>query len=301
MTRRVAVVLNPAAGRGRGGRSADAIRGAFHAVGVSDFRQTTARGDEARLVREAIQDGCDTIVACGGDGTWGNCANAILASGADCRLALIATGTGNDFAKTAGAPARDYALTAQLAVDGPDVRVDVGRIEDFHFLNVSGFGFDIAVLEAVDHIRWLKGDALYFYAALRELFAYGGISIDVAQDGAPARGARGHLMLIVANAKHFGGTFRIAPQASLTDGKLDAIGILDASPLDRIRLFAAVPKGAHIGRPGVVSEQSARFTLRFASPPAYETDGEYRRARSETLVVSSVPAALRVVTRGLVA
>ena len=42
-------------------------------------------------------------------------------------------------------------------------------------------------------------------------------------------------------------------------------------------------------------EQSAQFTLTFAAPPAYETDGEYRQAKSAELEVTCVPGALRVV------
>jgi diacylglycerol kinase family enzyme len=65
--------------------------------------------------------------------------------------------------------------------------------------------------------------------------------------------------------------------------------------LKRLSLFAAAVKGTHTSKPGVGVEQSAAFTLTFGAPPAYETDGEYRRAKSETLDVTCVPGALRVV------
>lgn len=295
MSERVAVILNPASGRGRGARAAEAIRQAFAAVGVTDVRPTQSRGDEAHLATAALQDGATTIVACGGDGTWSNVANAILRAGANCRLALVATGTGNDFAKTVGAPAGDFPATARLAVEGPDRRVDVGRVEDRYFLNVSGFGFDIAVLEDIETIGWLKGDLLYLYSAVRQLFGYGGVEIDIMGERG-ARGRRPHLMVIIANAKNFGGIFRIAPDADVADGRLDAIAILDASPLQRMKLLGAVPKGKHLGNPNVIAEQGSRFTLTFDAPPAYETDGEYVRASSRVLDVRCIPAALRVVT-----
>ena len=295
MHRRVCVIVNPASGRGRGSRVSAQIERAFHAVGVTDIRRTSAIGDERRLAHRAIQDGADTIVACGGDGTWSNVANAILESGSGARLALLASGTGCDFAKTVGTPATDYDATARLAVNGPDQLVDVGRVEGRYFLNIAGFGFDIAVLEDVATITWLKGDLLYFYSALRQLVGYRGISAEVAS-AAGRRGAKQHLMIIVANARNFGGTFRIAPAASLTDGQLDAIAILDAPPLRRIRLFAAATKGTHVSLADVVVEQSPSFTLTFPDPPAYETDGEYIRAASSTLEIRCIPQALRVVT-----
>ena len=38
---------------------------------------------------------------------------------------------------------------AQLAMTGPDVAIDVGKIEDKYFVNIAGFGFDTAVLEDI--------------------------------------------------------------------------------------------------------------------------------------------------------
>jgi diacylglycerol kinase (ATP) len=294
MSERVTVVVNPAAGRGRGSRLLPGVRAAFAAVGVTDVRLTSRAGEEREIARRALDEGATTLVAVGGDGTWSGVANAILASGSGARLGLLSGGTGCDFAKTVGVPSLDAAATARLAVEGPDRRVDVGRIEDRFFLNVSGFGFDTAVLEDVGRIRWLKGNALYMYSALRQLLGYGGVEIGLATDArerAPVR----HLMLIIANARNFGGSFRIAPQASLSDGKLDAISIHDASPLRRIQLFGAAAKGTHVEHPEVVTEQASTFRVRFAAPPAYETDGEYNRARTDEVEVSCVPGALRVV------
>jgi len=296
MSERVCVIVNPASRRGHGAQRLPLVRKEFAAVGVHDVRTTVAPRDEIALARRAIEEGVTTIVACGGDGTISNVANAIVASGADVRLALIAAGTGNDFYKTVGAPALDIAKTAKLAVEGGDIRVDVGQIEDKYFLNVTGFGFDMAVLEDIQTIRWLKGPALYNYSALRQLMFYRGVGIDIATNG--HRRSAHHLMLIIANARHFGGTFKIAPQASLTDGLLDAVSFHDATPLTRLSLFGAAIAGTHAKRPEVKVEQGDTFTLRFESPPPYETDGEYNVARSSTVVVRCVPGALRVVGGG---
>lgn len=297
MSQKVCVIVNPAAGRGRGARALPAVRAAFAAAGASEVRLTDVREGERAVARRAIDDGFTTLVAVGGDGTWGNVANAILNSGADVRLALIAAGTGNDFAKTVGAPMNDFAQTAKLAVqDGTDVRVDVGKIEDQFFLNITGFGFDIAVLEDISKIPLLRGDAVYLVSALRQIVGYSGVEIDIVTS-ARTRGTLKHLMLIIANAKNFGGAFKIAPNASLTDGKLDAIAIYDAPAMKRLGLFAAAVKGTHVTKAGVSVEQASKFSLTFNAPPAYETDGEYRQAKTAQLEVACVPAALRVVTQ----
>ena len=173
--------------------------------------------------------------------------------------------------------------------------VDVGRIEDRYFLNVTGFGFDIAVLDDLENIPMLTGDLLYLGAALRQLFKFAGMPIDITT-AEVARGPRAHLMLIIANGRNFGGMFQIAPDARINDGKLDAISILDAPPLTRISMLAAAPSGKHVRNPLVLSEQASLFTLKFGAPPAYETDGEYNTAKSSTIEISCVPGALRVAT-----
>lgn len=296
MAERVCVIVNPAAGRGRGARALPAVRAAFAAVGITDIRVTASKADERTIAARAITEGATTVVAVGGDGTWSNVANAVLSAGAadTVRLGLIAAGTGNDFAKTVGTPASDYAATARLVADGANTRVDVGHIEDQYFLNIAGFGFDVAVLEDIPSIPWLKGDAVYIYSALRQLVGYAGVDIDLTT-AAGRRGATRHLMLIIANAKHFGGAFRIAPHASLTDGALDAISILDATTMRRLKLFGAAARGTHIGHTEVVTEAASAFTIHFATPPAYETDGEYRQASSADVEIRCLPGALRVV------
>lgn len=290
MSERVCVILNPASGRGCGARALPPVRAAFAAVGVTTVWTTTAVESEELLAQRAIEEGYSTLVAVGGDGTWSNVANAILSSGAACRLALIAAGTGNDFVKTAGVPAHDITASARLAAEGGDERIDVGRVDDRFFLNALGVGFDVAVLERCARTPWLRGNAVYVYSAVRELAGYDGVDVDVGNDG-----AQRHLLLVIANGQRFGGTFHIAPQASLRDGLLDVIAIRDASAVRRVRMLAAAVRGAHVTLPNVRVDQASSLTLRFGSAPAFEADGEYHQAESNVLRVSCVPAALRLV------
>ena len=222
MSERVTVIVNPASGRGRGARAAEHIHRAFADVGVTDVRFTTAIGQEQEIAQQAIREGATTLVACGGDGTWGNVANGIIKAGSTTRLCVVAAGTGNDFAKTLNIPAMDIDRMAKLAVDGPDMLIDVGRIEDKYFLNIAGFGFDIAVLEDIESIWWLKGVFLYKYAAIKQLFSYPGLQVGI---GSPARQreTKKHLIVVIANAKFFGGTFTIAPDADLDRSPFHAL------------------------------------------------------------------------------
>jgi diacylglycerol kinase (ATP) len=295
--RRVCVIANPASGRGRGSRVLSRLRPILAESGAAEIRVTSTRGDEQSMVRRALDDGFDTLIALGGDGTWGNVANGILGCGAgeQARLALLAAGTGNDFAKSVGVPASDIRATVRLALEGPDVRVDVGKIEEKYFLNVAGFGVDVAVIENLERTRLLTGNALYLVAGLRGVLGYAGLDAEI--DAGPGFVASGrYLLLVIANGRNFAGVFPLAPGASTVDGQLDAIAIQDASRTRRLQLFLAAARGTHAQSAEVSVARAPRFRLRFDAPPAYETDGEYNVAGSREVEVSCVPRALRLVT-----
>lgn len=291
----VFVVLNPASGKGRGARLVEPVLAALSAGGPVEHGLTAGAGDEARLAREAVGRGFTTIVAVGGDGTWGGVANGILESGAAdrVRLGLVPGGTGCDLAKSLGIPARDIPACARIVRGGATRTIDVGRIEDRYFVNVAGFGFDIAVIEDSRDVRWLGGSLLYVYCALRQMRRFPGFPVSMAVDGGPER-RREMLMLVFANAKVFGGGFQVAPQADLADGRIDAVAFANMPLRRRLPIMVKLLRGTHGADAAVESVRGRSFRLRFDAPPAYETDGEWHRAQSAELVVETVPAALRV-------
>ena len=271
------------------------LRAAFASVGITDLRGTTAAGDETRLVHEAIADGIETIVVAGGDGTWGKCAVALGKAGSPARMAFVAAGTGNDFAKNFRAPAMSMeAMAALVASGGVERRVDLGRVDDAWFANVAGFGFDVAVLHASKRVPLLRGPAVYVAAALREIFGYAGLNAKLEGTGeSPPRWQR-RLMVVFANGKEFGGTFRIAPDALVDDGKLNALVFNDCAKVKRVPLLVAALRGTHVRSPLVRHVARGEFTLECAEAPWVELDGELHRASGPRVTVASVPGVLRV-------
>ena len=298
-TERACLIANPVAGRGRARRLLPVARRAFAELVRGDVRLTLRPGDEERLTREAIAGECTTIAVLGGDGTWSKVAGALVDAGSHCRLLPLAAGTGNDFPKTLGLPTDDFAAMARIAASGGSRAIDVGSVEGRVFVNSVGFGFDVAALEVAARTPWLGGNALYAYAALNLLFRYRGVYAELLDDppGDTPPVFQHLLTLVLANGPRFGGSFVIAPDAQLADGRLDAVTIRDASALRRIGLLAAVKRGRHTrGHAGVEARPLARAWARFPEAPLYEVDGELVRARSAMLEIRCLPAALRVAT-----
>jgi diacylglycerol kinase (ATP) len=291
------VVFNPMSGKGRGATLVAPVLAALGANGRVEHALTEGPGDEARLAEEAAKRGFRRIVAVGGDGTWSNVANGILRSGAPARLGLVPGGTGCDLAKSLGIPQRDLAACARIVLEGRSRRIDVGRVEDKHFLNVVGFGYDVAVIEDSWTVKYLQGPPLYLYCALRQLHSFEGFSVEMEVDG-EERGRQDLLMLILANGRIFGGGFRIAPRAELGDGILDGSAFRNMGFFARLGVLVRLLQGTHEASPEVAPARASRYRLRFDAPPSYETDGEWNRARTADLTVEIRPGALEVLVPG---
>ena len=310
--RRVFVIFNPASGRGRGARRIGRFLSLLgsHLPGFT-HAGTSRAGEEGDLAEQAIADGFNLIVAVGGDGTWSNVADQIVRSHReDLALGLLASGTGNDFGRNFSVSIRNPELAVQTLAKGLVRRVDVGRVvsrgtplraqegspaasSGRHFLNLIGFGFDVAVIEDTIGARFLRGELLYKMTALKNLFAYTGVPLELESEGLTVDGEQ--LMLTVSNAPFFGGGFLIAPEADPCDGLLHACAIGNTGAFTRFRLFNAAPKGLHVHSPHVQMRTSAQFTVRFSTPPKYEVDGDLWQAEGTEVLVETVPRALRVV------
>ena len=288
------LIANPAAGSGRGARRLPRVRESLAAVGITDVRLTRGPGDERDLAARAASDGVETIVALGGDGTWGNVTRGILDAGRDARLVPIAAGTGNDFPHALGLPAGDPVAMARIAAGSGSTRVDVGWANDIVFLNVAGVGLEAEVVRAVQGARTFSGPLLYVAAALPLLRTYRGIRASIQVDDEPPSTELPFCAIVVTNGPRFGGGFRIAPGATVTDGKVDLVSVRDATPGRRLQLFVRARLGTHIGQPEVERRPVSRLRLHFDTAPLLDADGELHVLESTELCVRVDRGAIRV-------
>ncbi|QJR34199.1 diacylglycerol/lipid kinase family protein [Gemmatimonas groenlandica] len=293
----VVLLVNPAAGRGRAGRVAQAASEALRAADLAvDVHETRERGDEARIAAEASATGARALAVVGGDGAISHAVRGLLdgeaGGGARVPMAIFAAGTGNDFAKSLVVPVHHVARMARHIAAGNTHVVDVGFVDDVPFVNAAGFGFDVEVLEHMRTPGVLRGTAAYVSTALGALFGYRGFRANMANDSAIMSRK---LMTVFANGRCFGGAFRIAPDARLDDGALDCVTIRDISPWARVPLFARAMRGTHLTSPHVSFHRDHHFHLRFDTPPMFETDGELQQAATCDVSVSVRAGALTVI------
>jgi len=198
----------------------------LQASGTSvDVVATTAAGHGRDLAASFVSRGYDRVIAWGGDGTVNEVAGPLI--GTHTALGIVPAGSGDGFAHSVGLP-RDPGAALQTALTAPAIAVDVGLMGTRHFLNVAGVGFDAAVACRYDK-RPTRGTATYVSESLTGVWSYRCEQYEVR---AGDRTFEGPLFLVAfANGREYGSGLVMAPDASVTDGRLDMVVVSAGGPL----------------------------------------------------------------------
>ncbi|MFD6426508.1 diacylglycerol kinase family protein [Streptomyces sp. NPDC060198] len=300
-TGRTTVIVNPTV-TGPAVRDTLRLVLAQHGREAPVFAETTAEDPGAGQAAEAVREGADLVVVCGGDGTVRTVADALAGTGV--ALAVVPCGTGNLLARHLGLPL-DPAKALHAALTGAPHRLDLGRLEGdgvaaTHFTAMSGAGLDAAMLEHTsDRAKSAVGWPAYVLAGLRELRSPR-TRLTVSLDGGPVL-RRSVRMVLLANIGTVQGGAALVPAARPDDGLLD-LALYDphgpAGWLRAVRVMLRPSSGAggraRTGDGGPVEFFTfRRAELRFESPQPREMDGDPVGA-GRRLTAEVVPGALTV-------
>ena len=214
-------IVNPAAGSGYALKIEAQLKAELDKRAVeARFLHTEAPGHATQLAREAAsQEDCTGVIAVGGDGTCYEVACGLMESKVP--MGIIPAGTGNDFIKSVSIPKKPM-QALDLILKGNARPVDVGQMNDRLFLNVSGTGFDVTVLDfTLQAKKYVKGILPYLYGLVRGISHYKPVHVRFTVDGVTEE--RDVLFCAVANGRYFGGGIPICPEAAADDGAFDFI------------------------------------------------------------------------------
>lgn len=182
--RKAALIFNPAAGRRRERRAADVERAAaaLRELGVEVLAiPTRGPGTAGEQAMEAVRNGCDTVFACGGDGTIHEVLQGLIAAGGEAALAALPLGTGNALVNDLGIFTRDPARVARAFFRGTLRRTAAGKIEYFdkatgreaarHFALLAGIGADATMLYRLNVELKKRHGMLAYWLMGWEMFA----------------------------------------------------------------------------------------------------------------------------------
>src|SRR5215510_9222011 len=137
-----------------------ALQGRFEVETVS----TEAQNHATEIGREVRDHGYDVVVAFGGDGTLNEVANGL--AGTDVPVSVLPGGSTNVVCRTLGIPndvvdATEHLLS--LADDWAPRKIDLGKVDERHFVFSCGVGIDATVVRRVDAHPKLKARARQWY------------------------------------------------------------------------------------------------------------------------------------------
>jgi diacylglycerol kinase (ATP) len=287
-------IINPISGAGAdpdaASRRARVIEEAATRRGITAHIEFTRRQGHAReLAAAALNANATSLVVWGGDGTFNEAASALV--GSSLPIGLVPAGSGNGLARALGVP-WSPAQAVDLAFDGPPRLIDVGRIADRYFFNIAGIGFDARVATLFNQrAAGTRGGWPYILIGVREGCRYCASEYDVSLDG-ESRKYRA-LLIVFANGREYGLGARIAPDARLDDGLLDALIVEDRNVISRFWNARHLAKGTPHLSPMVTTKRVTRSTVETPGPIEFHVDGEPGVAHGR-VEVEILPGALTI-------
>ena len=290
----VIAIINPVSGAGAdptvAARRVAMLREASERRGVRvDIHLTERAGHAREIAAAAVRSGATLVIAWGGDGTINEVGTALMRT--PVVLGVVPAGSGNGLAAALAVPREPNAAIA-TAFDGATWTIDAGLMAGRPFFNIAGVGFDAHIARLFnERAPGSRGGWPYITIGVREGCRYIATKYTVSIDG-HARSVRA-LLISFANGREYGMGARIAPQAQLDDGVLDATIVEDRSVIAR---FLDAPYLAfaltHRAR-GVTVSHVREAVIEADGPMAFHVDGEPETIERR-LEVKIIPGALTV-------
>jgi diacylglycerol kinase (ATP) len=255
-----------------------------------DLKLTEGKGHATQLAREGVDEGCDIVVAMGGDGTINETATALINT--DAWLGIVPIGSGNGFARCMAIPL-NVRRAIKLVTTGNVQIVDVGKSNGKYFFTTAGFGFDAMVGKRFDEGK-MRGPVPYYFAGVKEYMTYKQPEFKIYFDGKKIKLKA--LLVAVANVKQYGHNAIIAPNAKPDDGLLDLCIVRAVKFLPTVFHLPKLFTGQIQKAPYVEHYQSTEFEIIREHPEVYQLDGEVFREKEKHIKISIIPKALKIIT-----
>jgi diacylglycerol kinase (ATP) len=296
---RAIVILNPVSGastlapdQNSAEQNEERIIEALRSQNVEpEVRYTTPEDPGNGLAKQAAEEeDVDVVVAAGGDGTIHAVATGLI--GTRGTLGVIPTGTMNNIAHSLHIP-EDIDEACKIIANGQTKRMDVGKVNDQVFLEVSGAGLEAALFPAAEEIKsqGLLSSLRGIIGGLDTLFSYRPTRFKVSFDERRSRPYQA-VQVSVCNTPYYGARLQFAPGALMDDGLLDVLIYKNFSKLEYLRHAFSISQGRRALLPKVIRRKAKSIRITADTPVEVHADGVAQGITPATVEV--VPGALQV-------
>jgi len=282
----VAFLVNPASDNGKTRRVWPEIAHRAARAGLAgETLFSESPGHLSELAIKAAADGCELVVAVGGDGTVNEAVSGLMrrreAGGSVPELAVIPRGTGTDFVRTFRIPTQLDAAIAAVRT-GSTRAIDTGKVtyrawagedEVGYFANVASAGMSGAVAKRANTTSKALGGKASFLAATLAVFA-GWKASEIRVEVDAEKRAELLYDVLVANCRYLGGGMKMTPDAVPDDGLFDVLLIGDITRTDLALTLPKIYRGTHLPHPKAELLRGASVLVDAVTPVPVELDGE---------------------------
>lgn len=286
MKQSLMLIVNPRAGRARSAAPLFEAAALLCRDGETllSIRQTAARGDATRFVRES-GGAFDRIVCCGGDGTLNETVAGLMELPAPPPLGYIPAGSTNDFAASLHLPDRPQEAAAVISASAGRA-LDIGTFNGRPFVYVASFGaFTRASYGAPQSLKNDLGHLAYILEGVKDLSTlrpYPAVITagDEVFDGEFLFGA-------VTNATSVGGLVKLKKeQVVLDDGLFELLLIPNPQNAQELQALLRSLLLQNLGGEGIILRHVSRLTVRTPEAFSWTLDGEYAPGTQEAEIVN---------------
>jgi diacylglycerol kinase (ATP) len=306
MPHKVKLILNPMADMGRAWKTANDLRPiAQEFKGDLTWSGTVYPTHAVELAKQAAEEGCDLVIAMGGDGTVHEVMNGLMQVPENKRpvMGIVPIGSGNDFAYSIGITQKSAHALAHALKAEKIKPVDIGLLTDEHgrqeyFDNTLGIGFDAVVTIRSHKLPIVKGFLMYLTAVIQTIILnHNPAKVKIETEAETWEDQL--LMFTLCNGPREGGGFMLSPDSKNDDGKMETVAVTRVSRATMFRLVPEFMKGTHMRFKQVRMGEFKKLTLTSNLPLYIHADGEVFTSFGSNLKKVSfetLPQALKVVT-----
>ncbi len=257
----------------------------------------TSQNDKELLknLKSKIEEGHNSFIICGGDGTVNNFINAYMKLDNKLRktlkIGILPCGRANDLARKLQIPFR-LDVAYEIIKNNRTKPIDIIQVNTKYFITGGGFGLPVEVIQDVNkHSKKISNkllrDLIYYISVLKKVF--------IKYSGVKVKDIKGNLMFFVIGNQHFiGKRFVLTPNSINDDGFFELCHI--RKPKNAISSFLVVQKvikGKHIDLKDCVTKRTKSLKIRLEQKNWFMADGELLELNDE-FEFKIIPKAINV-------
>lgn len=272
-------IVNPISGKGKTLKAVDRIKKVCEEENLDYEIYFTEYPKDATKIARKYRFTKNIIYSVGGDGTLNEVLNGIV--GTKNLLGVIPAGSGNDFYKTLSKIDEEYPV------------IDIGKVNDRYFINIISIGIDAEVANNVSLMKKRKvpTNQIYNASLIYTFFKYKYKDIELSIDEKEQKKGK-CTILTICNGQVYGGGYKIAPSAKLTDGYFDVYYVEKVNKPHLPSLINMLKQGIHEKHNKVHKSQATKIKFKCDKELVCNIDGEIMTAKKFNVKI--IPNAITI-------